>query len=509
MIRSMTGFGAAAGPIGSQQVRSSWNGEPPLFQSEHQASGALSQWEGELREQLRKGVARGHVTATARSSAPRTTCRQSTSRRSARYAELLRGLQQRHGLDGPVDLATILRFPDVLASGQDQETAGTAAEVQKLAVEAIAALTHMRELEGARLAMLLEERISRGRGCAERIAQRAPERVVAQRDRLTKAVRELTDGVASGRAADSRRRSRCSPTGSTWRRSCIAFRVAHRGVSRERSRAVETEPVGKRLGFLLQEMLREANTTGSKANDAAMLQDVRDDQGGAGADSRAGGEPGMNAVPAHPVGAVGRRQDDDRADAARASRRPRLLGVLHDARAAGGRSGRAGLLFPDAGRVPRASASAASSPSRRRCTATCTARCAARSSACWRRAARDHGHRRAGRAAVPRALSGVGDCLRAAAVGRGAPDRLRGAPNGERSQSCSSTAFRAARSCRRWTEYEYVVVNDDLDRAVHAASASIIDAEVVSRERVHGLLARRSGRSDRAARSQRSNTHST
>jgi len=34
------------------------------------------------------------------------------------------------------------------------------------------------------------------------------------------------------------------------------------------------EPVGKRLGFLLQEMLREANTTGSKANDAAMLGDV-------------------------------------------------------------------------------------------------------------------------------------------------------------------------------------------------------------------------------------------
>ncbi len=34
------------------------------------------------------------------------------------------------------------------------------------------------------------------------------------------------------------------------------------------------EPVGKRLGFLLQEMLREANTTGSKANDAAMLHEV-------------------------------------------------------------------------------------------------------------------------------------------------------------------------------------------------------------------------------------------
>ena len=32
--------------------------------------------------------------------------------------------------------------------------------------------------------------------------------------------------------------------------------------------------VGKRLGFLAQELLREANTTGSKANDAAMMHDV-------------------------------------------------------------------------------------------------------------------------------------------------------------------------------------------------------------------------------------------
>ena len=34
------------------------------------------------------------------------------------------------------------------------------------------------------------------------------------------------------------------------------------------------EAVGKRLGFLLQEMVREANTTGSKANDTPVLADV-------------------------------------------------------------------------------------------------------------------------------------------------------------------------------------------------------------------------------------------
>ena len=38
--------------------------------------------------------------------------------------------------------------------------------------------------------------------------------------------------------------------------------------------AGDADPVGKRLGFLLHEMLRETNTTGSKANDAEMLRDV-------------------------------------------------------------------------------------------------------------------------------------------------------------------------------------------------------------------------------------------
>jgi uncharacterized protein (TIGR00255 family) len=34
------------------------------------------------------------------------------------------------------------------------------------------------------------------------------------------------------------------------------------------------EPIGKRLGFLVQELLREANTTGAKANDAAIAREV-------------------------------------------------------------------------------------------------------------------------------------------------------------------------------------------------------------------------------------------
>lgn len=269
----MTGFGAASGPIGSQQVTLELRTvNHRFFNPSIKLPGALSQWEGELREQLRKGVARGHVTATARIERDVTEIQAIDEQKVARYAEILRGLKERHGIDGPVDMATILRFPDVLASGQDQEIAGTATEVQALASEALAALTRMREVEGARLAALLEQRIAVVEAALSRIAQRAPERLVAERERLAKAVRELAQGV------DLDQQRLAQEIALLADRLDVSEEVdrfrSHVSAFRETLASGKKEPVGKRLGFLLQEMLREANTTGSKSRDAAMLHDV-------------------------------------------------------------------------------------------------------------------------------------------------------------------------------------------------------------------------------------------
>jgi uncharacterized protein (TIGR00255 family) len=269
----MTGFGAASGPIGSQQVTLELRTvNHRFFNPSIKLPSALSQWEGELREQLRKGVARGHVTATARIERSASEIQAIDEQKVARYAELLRGLQQRHGIDGPVDMATILRFPDVLTIGQDQEAAGTAAEVQALANEALAALTRMREIEGARLAELLAQRIQVVEAALTRIAQRAPERLIAERERLTKAVRELTQGV------DLDQQRLAQEIALLADRLDVSEEVdrfrSHVSAFRETLTSGKNEAVGKRLGFLLQEMLREANTTGSKSRDAAMLHDV-------------------------------------------------------------------------------------------------------------------------------------------------------------------------------------------------------------------------------------------
>jgi uncharacterized protein (TIGR00255 family) len=269
----MTGFGAASGPIGAQQVTLELRTvNHRFFNPSIKLPPALALWEGELREALRRGIARGHVTAVARVERAATAMQVIDEQKVARYAELLRGLRERLGLDGEVDLATLLRFPDVFAAEPDQESTGSAAEVQRLAAAAIDALTAMRNTEGARLASLLGDRIGAVEQALDRIAARAPARLVAERERLQRAVHELAEGVdldpqrLAQEIALLADRLDVSEEVDRFRSHVFAFR--------ETLASGKNEPAGKRLGFLLQEMLREANTTGSKSKDAVMLHDV-------------------------------------------------------------------------------------------------------------------------------------------------------------------------------------------------------------------------------------------
>lgn len=272
MIRSMTGFGAAEGLVGGSRVSVELRTvNHRFFSPSIKLPSDLSRWEPEVREALRKTIARGHVTLSAR------TERTASSgwideQRFASYVAMLRDLRDRHGLDGPIDVATVLRMPDVLAADAASEQGGSAAELTAVVEGAIASLTRSRVDEGARLASYLLDRLTIVDGALARIAARAPERVVAQRDRLRESVRVLTDGMA----VDEQRIAQ--------EIAILADKLdvqeelqrfsSHIAAFRAALQQTGGEPVGKRLGFLLQEMLREANTTGSKANDAAMLQDV-------------------------------------------------------------------------------------------------------------------------------------------------------------------------------------------------------------------------------------------
>jgi uncharacterized protein (TIGR00255 family) len=273
MISSMTGFGAADGAIGdaraSVEIRTV---NHRFFSPNLKLPAALSRWEGEIREILRQKIARGHVTLTARFDRAIGASPVIDEVRLAQYAVTLKELQKKHGLGGEVDLATVLRLPDVVAA-QGEEIDSLAGEALAVIVnKAVDNLISMRRAEGAQLAAFLVERVAAVETRLARIERRAPIRLKEHHERIKRTVSELI-GAAGADPQRIAQEIAILADKMDVAEELDRFR-SHLAAFRETAQSRTAEPVGKRLGFILQEMLREANTVGSKASDAQIQEDV-------------------------------------------------------------------------------------------------------------------------------------------------------------------------------------------------------------------------------------------
>jgi uncharacterized protein (TIGR00255 family) len=234
---------------------------------------SLSRWEPEVRETLRRTIARGHVTVSARVERAGDANAVIDEPTFASYVKRLMELKERYALEGSLDLATVLRLPDVIRGETGEQEEGTAAELVAIVEKAVEALNASREAEGLRLRSFVGERITQVEDAVKRLAGRAPQRIAEQQERLRNNVAELTAGLQ----VDAQRlavefalladRLDVGEELDRFRSHLTAFRETLAGNGADGG-------VGKRLGFLLQELLREANTTGSKANDTSMTRDV-------------------------------------------------------------------------------------------------------------------------------------------------------------------------------------------------------------------------------------------
>ena len=268
----MTGFGAAEGTVGSARVTVELRSvNHRFFNATIKLPAELSRWEGEVREALRKRLSRGHITLNARVDRGVAGPPLIDEERFGAYVGLLRDLKNRFGLAGDVDVATVLRMPDVMSS-ISEGSEGEASSFLDLVDAAAVNLVNSRRQEGERLGTYLVERLSIVEAALARISQRAPQRLVEQRARTMESIKQLTNGIhvdeqrLAMEVAIQADRLDVQEELSRFGSHVVAFK---RSVTEG-----SEDPVGKRLGFLLQEMLREANTTGSKANDSSILSDV-------------------------------------------------------------------------------------------------------------------------------------------------------------------------------------------------------------------------------------------
>lgn len=273
----MTGFGESerAGPSGVLQVEIRTVNHRYLH-TNFRTPAAVARWEPEMREWLRAAFARGSVNCTIRhetdgGASPRGVTVDHA--RVAAYLAAFRDLREHFGISGTPDLAMLTRFSDVLVPDQTGPAADvTGEELCEALLEAAGRAVAMREDEGRRLAQDLNDRLAAIEHSLRMIHTAAPDRLVSERERLRAAVRELADGVDldAGRLAQE-----VALLAERWdvNEELVRFR-SHIELFRELLSADAAEPVGKRLGFLVQEMHREANTIGSKANNAAIAHRV-------------------------------------------------------------------------------------------------------------------------------------------------------------------------------------------------------------------------------------------
>ena len=269
----MTGFGAAEGPVAGGRLRIEIRTvNHRFFNFAPKLPGDLAALEGELRERLRRDLERGHVAVQARwveLPAPDEGLRVDVARAQL-VAARLRELRDALGLAGEVTLELVARQPAVLTGETAPRPEITWDAMEPVVAAAAADCRAMRKREGEALTRELRHRLDALEAAGETVARAAPERLIRERDRLRASVSELLDG----RALDENRLAqeialladRLDIT-----EELVRFR-AHLAAARM---ALDGDrPAGKQLGFLVQELGREVNTMGSKANDAAIVQQV-------------------------------------------------------------------------------------------------------------------------------------------------------------------------------------------------------------------------------------------
>jgi uncharacterized protein (TIGR00255 family) len=187
------------------------------------------------------------------------------------YHQALRRLKTSLKLPGPIDVALVAGLRDVLTvSDQPSEDPTLAKLAHKLAEDALDDVVIMRKQEGMALAKDMQERIHILRDHRSAISSRVPVVVQESFGRMKQRIEHLMGGEVPDIPRLHQELAIYADRGDITEE--IVRLDSH--MLQFEQRLTRAESVGKTLEFLLQEMGREVNTIGSKANDAVIAGHV-------------------------------------------------------------------------------------------------------------------------------------------------------------------------------------------------------------------------------------------
>ena len=278
MIHSMTGFGSASIAVGETtlvfELRSHNHRYLDLGLRLPRRLGGV---EGELRRLISGVISRGKLDATVHfagtGAAPESI--QIDTEAATRYVEAARELNRRHQLRGALQVGQLLALPGVARLVDRPLPVEDLHHALDAGVrEAAAALCAMRAAEGAALENDLRQQLGRCRELVGELENLSAGVQRAARERLRKRAAALRSEIGPLDEARLAQELAHAADRLDLNEELVRLRSHLEQFAQLLSAARPGDPVGRRLEFLLQEMLREGNTIGAKAADAVAAHAV-------------------------------------------------------------------------------------------------------------------------------------------------------------------------------------------------------------------------------------------
>lgn len=190
-----------------------------------------------------------------------------------RYLDALHDLSETYGLRDDVTVMSLAKLPDVLGSERiEQDAEAMTREVLAVFQQACDGFDQMREWEGEKLAEDVRNRCAAIERMVGEVETRSPERVKEYREKLLARMQEV---LADTSIDETRILTEAAIYADKTAVDEETVRLRSH-LHQMDGMLKETQPIGRKLDFLVQEMNREANTIGSKANDVTLARIVVD-----------------------------------------------------------------------------------------------------------------------------------------------------------------------------------------------------------------------------------------
>lgn len=188
------------------------------------------------------------------------------------YLKVLRGQGAKRGLEDDLKLSHVLQLPEVMEHEEEKEKLEELEPILKDALlEALTQLNAMREKEGAHLKKDFEEKLSELEELQQKTAARAPFVVQEYKEKLYNRIQDYLDQDKMPELDEGRLEVEITLFAD---RCCIDEELTRLAshIGQYRQAIEKSEPIGRQLDFLTQELNREANTIASKSNDIEITQ---------------------------------------------------------------------------------------------------------------------------------------------------------------------------------------------------------------------------------------------